>query len=99
MKNIVKSIKGDYKNISAYTKGVKSKLIELIPDRNNHYVLFLKMEQLKRDNYRLTLNNGILTLMMFKSVDFEKPLYSHHINLSEMSEYSYDEVVDIEDFR
>ncbi|MCB2195046.1 MAG: hypothetical protein KQH79_04260 [Bacteroidetes bacterium] len=74
-----------------------AQIIDFRPYFSNHYLLKIKIDNINKDNYRLALSNNILTIIMFESVEFNKPVHLHNYKLNDLvQESAYDEVKSID---
>ena len=82
---------------SINSKRSKAKILDFREDYKNHFVLKLKIDGLKFDNYRLVLLNNQLTVIMFESIEFNKPVHLHNYRLNElMEDTTYEEFQSID---
>ncbi len=93
MKNTLKSIKyNNNQNIFNYRKS-QSKIIDFKPINSNYSLLKIKINHINNDNYKITLEDGIITLFLTETIEFNKPLYSHNFKTHGVSRtLSYDKV-------
>lgn len=74
-----------------------AQIIDFRPYFNNHYLLKLRIDNINTDNYKLALTNNTLTVIMFESIEFNKPVHLHNYKLNELvQEPVYDEVKSID---
>jgi hypothetical protein len=78
-------------------KKTQAKIIDFVPDQNHHFILKLKISNINDDNYKLVFNNNQLTVILFESIEFNKPVYIHNYRLNDLAENpSYDELKSID---
>lgn len=88
MKNIIQRYNNQNFGI-LNSKKTQVKIVDFKPDNYHHYTLKLKMNNLNKDNYRLIFYNNQLTVILFESVEFNRPVHTHNFNLSDLDDYSY----------
>jgi hypothetical protein len=74
------------------SKKMQAKIIDFKPDRYHHYTLRLKINNLNMNNFRLVFYNNQLTVILFESIEFNRPVHTHNFKLSDFDDNSfYDE--------
>ena len=98
MKNIIHN--ENYESLTSKifnTKKEEAQIIDFRPYFNNQFILKLRINKLNADNYRLALVNNTLTVIMFESIEFNKPVHLHNYKLHDLVEDStYDELKSID---
>lgn len=90
MKNIIQHYNNHNLNFSKFHfKKAQAKIIDFKPDKYHHYTLRLKINNLNKDNYRLIFYNNQLTVILFESIEFNKPVHTHNFKLSDLNDNSY----------
>jgi len=88
MKNIDQIHKIENVNNLFNIRKSQVKILSFEPDMHHHYILKLKISKLKKDNYRIVLMNNLLTIMIFESIEFNKPVHLHNYKLHDLEEES-----------
>ena len=98
MKNLAQNQDINNSNYGFFNhKKMQGRIIEFKPDSNNHYILKLKINNLKPDNYRLVFDRNQLTVILFESIEFNKPVHLHNYKLNDLVEEStYEELKSID---
>lgn len=74
-----------------------AKIIEFRPDQNGHSILSLKIDNIYRDNYKVLLKEGHLSVILFKTVEFSMPMHVHNFKLNGINDVlNYDEQENID---
>ncbi len=90
MKNIIQQSSSQNYGIFN-SKKMQAKIIDFKPDSYHHYTLKLKIDKLNTDNYRLVFYNNQLTVILFESIEFNKPVHTHNFKLRDLENSYYDE--------
>ena len=98
MKNITQNNNlEDFKNQIFNHEKTEAQIIDFRPSYSNQYILKLRINKIKDDNYRLALTNNMLTVILFESIEFSKPVHLHNYKLNDLVQDStYDELRSID---
>lgn len=97
MKNIIQQNHTGNSNYGIFSyKKMEAKILDFKPD-NEHYILKLRINNLNNDNYKLVIKNNHLSVILFETIEFNRPVHSHNFKLDDLGENaSYDELKSID---
>lgn len=94
MKNIIQRNNMHNLKIGHFnTKKPQADIIDFRPDKNHHYILKLKINNIDPDNYRLIFDQNQLTVIIFESIEFNNPVHIRNYKLHDLyKDQSYEEI-------
>lgn len=75
----------------------KIRILDFKPNSYQQYILTLKINNLNTENYKLAFYENQLTVILYESIEFNKPVHARNLKLKDLDENSfYDELTSID---
>lgn len=90
MKNIIqRNSTHNLESKNFNSKKTPADIIDFSPDKNHHYILKLKINNINSNNYRLIFNDNQLTVIVFRSIEFNNPVHIRNYKLHDLIDNLY----------